>query len=191
MKTRQVSRGFTLIELVIVVVILGLLAVTAIPRLLNITSQAEDASAEGVAGGFASAVGLARAQWEVEGRPAGNTDITLDGLAIDVGTTGYPTGRTNADETNIADADCVEVWEDILQSPPRITSASPIGDERYYVTQATEGSDRVCVFYQVASLDIQPGDAVPTAAQNGNDTIGNGFVYNPRTGQVRIFSNNN
>ena len=61
--------GFTLIELVIVVVILGFLAVTAIPKFLDLTDQAKQANIEGMAGGFATAVSLARAQWEAEGRP--------------------------------------------------------------------------------------------------------------------------
>ena len=49
------QHGFSLIELIIVVVILSLLAVTALPRFVNISEQAEDASVEGVAGGFSAA----------------------------------------------------------------------------------------------------------------------------------------
>jgi len=63
------SSGFTLIELVIVVVILGFLAVTAIPKFLDLTDQAKQANIEGMAGGYATGVSLVRSQWEAEGRP--------------------------------------------------------------------------------------------------------------------------
>ncbi len=44
--TRQAA-GFSLIELVIVIVILGILAVTALPRFLDVTDEAKKASVEG------------------------------------------------------------------------------------------------------------------------------------------------
>lgn len=51
----QKYKGFTLIELVIVIAILGILAAVAIPKLFNITGDAQTAATAGVAGALASA----------------------------------------------------------------------------------------------------------------------------------------
>ena len=62
--------GFSLVELVVVIVVVGLLAVAALPRFLDVTDEAKKASIEGVAGGYATGVLSARAQWEAEARPS-------------------------------------------------------------------------------------------------------------------------
>ena len=54
------SRGFSLIELTIVIVVLGILAVTALPRFLDVTEEAQNASVQGMSGGFASGVMMAQ-----------------------------------------------------------------------------------------------------------------------------------
>ena len=52
---KQAQRGFTLIELVMVIVILGVLAAVAIPKFVDLKGDAQQASMSGVAGATASA----------------------------------------------------------------------------------------------------------------------------------------
>jgi MSHA pilin protein MshA len=58
---RRQQGGFTLIELVMVIVILGILAATAIPRFFDLTGEAQQAATDGMAGalGSASAINFA------------------------------------------------------------------------------------------------------------------------------------
>jgi len=51
---KAMSRGFTLIELVVVIVILGILAAVAVPKFFDLSGQAEIAASQGVAGAIAS-----------------------------------------------------------------------------------------------------------------------------------------
>lgn len=53
MKTLQ--KGFTLIELIVVIVILGILAATAVPKFVDLSGEASQAAVDSVAGALVSA----------------------------------------------------------------------------------------------------------------------------------------
>ena len=89
---RTAQRGFTLIELVVVIVILGILAAFAVPRFMGLEDQARVAAVNAMAGSLRSAATMAHGVWEASGTPA---TITVPGVATAITiTNGYPSNAT-------------------------------------------------------------------------------------------------
>lgn len=129
----QKQKGFTLIELVVVIVILGVLAAVALPRFMDATEDAHTAAVKGTGGALAAGVALVHSQWELN-RAKGdlnadpNDNINNFGAGnVDVSAAGWPVAVGDTNTAPDADA-CVAIWGALLQGAAPTVAADTSSD---------------------------------------------------------------
>lgn len=164
--------GFTIIELVVVIALLGILSAVALPRFINVTEDAHNAAVEGAAGGLAAGVALAKAKAVVENANAGENIILEGTAAVAVNAAGYPTGASGAGAA-IQAADCAGLWDNVLQGSRPVAS--------------TAAADGVNVDYQVAAPDTDTCTFTYHQQNNGTNRV---ITYEADTGEVSTAGTN-
>lgn len=178
MKRNNKQQGFTIIELVVVILLLGILTATALPRFMDVTDEAHGAVVSGVATGLQTSSALARASWIARGQPATLNDYG----GLQVNTAGYVIGDSTV-SIKLND-DCTTIFDTFLQvGHPVVEAASATGalaaadvstaaDNSDFVAKASGGT---CNYVYVGQYKQVEANAIIPA-----------LAYDPATGAVTI-----
>ena len=135
--------GFTLVELIVVIIILAILGAVALPKFMNVTTKAQISAVKGAGGGLGAGVSLFHAQWVANGHTAAEDDVAGFGAVdVDSDANGWPTGTDDSNGLD-DDTDCVEVWNGVMQTPPTVWDQTGTYANEDYVVDLATG---VCTF---------------------------------------------
>ena len=171
------SQGFTLLELMVVVVILGVLAVTLAPRFMGVQRDAHEALAQGAFSAFRNSIDMYHSQWLVDGEP--DFDQVVDYGKGDVypSETGFPISVLEQAPTiapQVSGEQCVALWNSLIDSDLVARSQYDTG----YILPSAEAivswytATPECYYYYT-----------PSFTQSERLPI---LYYSPLTGEVRV-----
>ncbi|WP_275441547.1 prepilin-type N-terminal cleavage/methylation domain-containing protein [Psychrobium sp. MM17-31] len=122
--TPNKQQGFTLIELIVVIIILGIIAVTALPKFVNFSTQAHLSVFKSTFGAFKSAMNSQHLLWITRGSPKGTDALNLNG-DLDFNSFGLPAGIDDGANVD-SPKDCVDIFNSIMNASALL--AVPIND---------------------------------------------------------------
>ena len=198
---RTKAKGFTLIELVVVLLLIGILAAILLPRFIDTSEQAFESKMLALQGQLSSAVALYHAAWRASGATGAQVNLAAFGSGeLDANAAGYPvSGRRDVAVTG-RDRDCEDIWRGLLNPGPSVAEADPnkeIGTSANHIEPKlgtgvafVAGQDanipdasialpftnnaQVCQFIALDAQSVAPGAPKPT------------IFYDTRTGRVLL-----
>ncbi|USD37047.1 MULTISPECIES: type II secretion system protein [Ferrimonas] len=124
------NKGFTLIELVVVIILLAILAVVAAPRFIDLNSESETAVFETTFAAFRQAVNQSHLCWRLRGGGSDQENLSCSNEAlynsVDYNAEGFPVGTLEGGGTKSVgnEHDCLLLWDAILDTEQGVWSAS-------------------------------------------------------------------
>lgn len=113
--------GFTLIELIVVIILLGILSVVAAPRFLDLSEDAYKSVVKSTASSFEAGVKLVHYKWLISGNGQAIqdfipiSDVSIGG-SLSVNEFGYPADTRGVSLTLNSDNDCLDVFRAVLST---------------------------------------------------------------------------
>lgn len=126
------QHGFTLIELIIVIIILGILAVVTAPKFVNLSDEAQKAQIQGIGAAFQSGVNQIHTKWQISGNGQAVQDFIKDANQVvstsnpnhrhlSVNSFGYlADSRGTSSLTLNSTNDCIDVWNSVMNTQGQV-----------------------------------------------------------------------